>query len=123
MTKGMTGQYASWGITGVLTSWQLYAAGVAGIFAFWLCQNAIDAGRRAAAQPGVTLADPYISIAWGAAVFHEPMRAGLWAAVAVLRGLAMSAGAFILARSPAITGPQGTRPPAAERSLAGRRSR
>ncbi|HEV2372620.1 MAG TPA: hypothetical protein VGS19_10650 [Streptosporangiaceae bacterium] len=135
MTKGMTVQFATGGIIGVLTSWQLYAAGVAGVFAFWLDQNAINAGSLAAAQPGVTLADPYVSVAWGAAVFHEPMRGGLWAAAAAVCGVAMSAGAFVLARSPAITGPQESSETdgaaasspstdsSGERTRAGRRSR
>jgi drug/metabolite transporter (DMT)-like permease len=107
LVKGMTAQYASGGLSGVITSWQLYAAGLAGAFAFWLNQNAINAGRLAAAQPGVTLADPYVSIIWGALVFDEPMRGGPWVAAAVVCGLAMSAGAFVLARSPVISGPQG----------------
>lgn len=102
--KGMTQQFAAGGIGGALTSWQLYAAGVAGILAFWMNQNAINAGRLATAQPGVTLADPYVSILLGALVFHEVMRDGLWLLAAVLSAAAMSAGAIILARSPGMTG-------------------
>jgi hypothetical protein len=67
-------------------------------------QNAINAGRLAAAQPGVTLADPYVSIIWGAVVFHEAMRAGFWVVAAIISGVAMSVGAIILARSPGMSG-------------------
>lgn len=102
--KGMTEQFSSGGTVSVLASWQLYAAGVAGLMAFWMFQNAINAGRLAAAQPGVTLADPYVSIIWGALVFHEAMRGGFWLVAAVLSAAAMTAGAIMLARSPSLTG-------------------
>jgi drug/metabolite transporter (DMT)-like permease len=102
--KGMTQQFSSGGVGGVLTSWQLYTAGAAGVLAFWMNQNAINAGRLAAAQPGVTLADPYVSIIWGAVVFHEAMRAGFWVVAAIISGVAMSVGAIILARSPGMSG-------------------
>jgi len=102
--KGMTERFSSGGIGGALTSWQLYAAGAAGVFAFWMYQNAINAGRLAAAQPGVTLADPYVSIIWGAVVFHEAMRDGFWLVAAIVSAVAMSAGAIILARSPGMSG-------------------
>jgi hypothetical protein len=77
-TKGMTGQFSAGGITAALASWQLYAAGVAGITATWLLQNAYHAGRLAAAQPGITLADPAISTAWAIVVFGEQVRGGLF---------------------------------------------
>ena len=102
--KGMTGQFGAGGVAGVLSAWQLYAAGAAGILAFWMDQNAINAGRLATAQPGITLADPYVSIVWGALVFHEVFRGGFWLAGAIIAAAAMSAGAIVLARSPDMTG-------------------
>jgi hypothetical protein len=104
LTKGMTQQYASGGLAGVLTAWQLYAAAVAGLLAFWMDQNAVNAGRLAAAQPGITLGDPAVSIAWGVTVFHETTRGGGWLAAAVACGAAMGVAAVVLARSPATTG-------------------
>jgi hypothetical protein len=109
LTKGMTEQFSSGGIPGVLTAWQLYAAGVVGLLAFWLDQNAVNAGRLAAAQPGITLGDPLVAIAWGVAVFHEVTRGGPWLAAAGACGIAMGAGAVVLARSPATTGAQAAR--------------
>jgi hypothetical protein len=106
LTKGMTEQFSSGGIPAVLTSWQLYGAAAVGGLAFWLGQNAINAGRLAAAQPGLTLGDPGVSIAWGVTVFHETTRGGLWLAAAIVCGAAMAIGAVILARSPATTGAQ-----------------
>jgi hypothetical protein len=88
----------------VLTAWQLYAAAAAGLLAFWMDQNAVNAGRLAAAQPGITLGDPCVSIAWGVTVFHETTRGGGWLAAAVVCGVAMGGAAVVLARSPATTG-------------------
>jgi drug/metabolite transporter (DMT)-like permease len=104
LIKGMTEQYSSGGLAGVLTAWQLYAAAVAGLLAFWMDQNAVNAGRLAAAQPGITLGDPCVSIAWGVTVFGETTRGGGWLAAACVCGAAMSVGAVALARSPATTG-------------------
>ena len=109
LIKGMTAEFSSGGITGALTAWQLYAAGAAGLLAFWMDQNAINAGRPAAAQPGVTLADPYVSIAWGVVVFQETTRTGPWLAAVAICGAAMSAAAVILARSPATSGARAAR--------------
>lgn len=109
LIKGMTGQFAVAGVAGAIASWQLYGAGVAGVLGFWMDQNATNAGRLAAAQPGITLADPCVSIAWGALVFHETMRRGWWLAGAVAAAVVMSAGALALARSPLTTGDQAAR--------------
>lgn len=100
----MTEQFSSSGITGALTSWQLYGAAAAGLLAFWLDQNAMNAGRLAAAQPGITLGDPFVSIAWGVTVFGETTRGGGWLVAAAVCGAAMSVAAVVLARSPATTG-------------------
>jgi len=106
MTKGMTEAYAAGGLAGVLLAWQFYAAIAAGVLAFWMDQNAVNAGRLAAAQPGITLADPIVSIAWGVAVFGETVRTGGWLAAAALCAAAMTVAVVILARSPATTGEQ-----------------
>jgi drug/metabolite transporter (DMT)-like permease len=104
LTKGMTQQYASGGLGGVLAAWQLYAAAAVGLLAFWMDQNAVNAGRLATAQPGITLGDPVVSIAWGVTVFQETTRGGGWLIAAVACGAAMSVAAIVLARSPATTG-------------------
>ena len=49
----------------MISSWQLYAAAVAGIVSFWLLENASHAGPLAAAQPGITLAGPLVATTWG----------------------------------------------------------
>lgn len=99
LTKGMTEQFSHGGITGVFESWQLYAAIAVGGLAVWMHQNAVAAAKLVVAQPGVTLADPYVSILWGAAVFSEPMRGGFWVVLALLAGAALTGSAILLSRS------------------------
>jgi drug/metabolite transporter (DMT)-like permease len=99
LTKGMTEQFSSGGIVGVFEAWQLYAAVVIGGLAVWMHQNAVGAGRLVVAQPGVTLADPYVSILWGAAVFAEPMRSGFWVVLALLAGAGLTVSAIVLSKS------------------------
>jgi drug/metabolite transporter (DMT)-like permease len=42
-TKGMAAHFTAGGVGGVLSSWQLYAAGAAGLTSTWLLQNAYHA--------------------------------------------------------------------------------
>lgn len=106
-TKGMTQQFTSGGIAGVITSWQLYAAAAAGAVATWLLQNAYHAGRLAAAQPGITLADPVVAMVWGVLAFGEQVRRGMFLIPAVLAVLAVFAAVVVLARSPRMHGAAG----------------
>jgi drug/metabolite transporter (DMT)-like permease len=103
-TKGLTDEFTAGGLRAVLTSWPLYAAAVAGIGATWLLENAYQAGRLAAAQPGVTLADPVAGLIWGTAVFGEPVHGGVFRLLAVLPLLLLIAGAVELSRSPVLHG-------------------
>jgi hypothetical protein len=41
---------------------------IASLASMWLLQNALHAGKLVAAQPGMTLLDPVVSIIWGAGV-------------------------------------------------------
>jgi hypothetical protein len=87
-------------VLAVISSWQLYAAAAAGIVSFWLLENAYHAGPLAAAQPGITLADPLVATTWGVFVFSEPIRTGPVLALLVLPAAALIAGAVALIRSP-----------------------
>lgn len=106
LTKGMTQQYSHGGLAGIFTSWELYMAFATGFFAMWVLQNAMNAGRLVVAQPGITLADPYVSIIWGAAVFGESMRGGVFVFLAVVSACVMTGATVLLARSPALQGGQ-----------------
>jgi drug/metabolite transporter (DMT)-like permease len=106
LMKGMTDTYAC-GFAAQFTSCQLYAMIAAGIGAMFLLQSAMNAGRLISAQPGVTLSDPIVSIAWGVVVFGESTRGGWFIALAVISGLVMAAAVMVLAGSPLLEDDQG----------------
>ena len=66
-------------------------------------QSALNAGRLIAAQPGLTLSDPIVSILWGVLAFHEKVRGGtLNLLLAALSTVLMAAAVVALARSPVL---------------------
>jgi EamA domain-containing membrane protein RarD len=101
--KGMTGTFAQ-GIRALFTSWPLYGMIAAGLLGMFLLQYAMNAGRLIAAQPGLTLSDPIVSILWGVLVFGEKVRGGWFAVAAAISGLVIPAAVVILARSPLLSG-------------------
>ena len=108
--KGMTTGYHH-GFVGVFQTWQTYAMVASGILGMFLMQNALQAGRLIAAQPGITLADPAVAILWGVLVFKEGTRGGLYMILAVASGLLMMVGGAVLARSPLLEGDAATTEP------------
>jgi drug/metabolite transporter (DMT)-like permease len=103
LMKGMTAHYAQ-GFGAIFTSWQLYAMVATGVLGIFLVQSALNAGRLIAAQPGLTLSDPIISILWGVLAFHESVRGGLLPLLFAALSTALMAGAvFVLARSPLLS--------------------
>ncbi len=107
LIKGMTGAFAQ-GMGVLLTSWQLYGMIVAGVGAMFLVQSAMNAGRLVAAQPGLTLTDPIVSILWGVFVFGEQVRTGWFLLLTIAGGLVMVGAVLVLARSPLLAGDSGT---------------
>jgi len=102
LIKGMTETFSQ-GLTVLLTSWELYGMIAAGALGMFLVQSAMNAGRLIAAQPGLTLSDPIVSILWGVFVFGERVRDGWYVALAVVSGLVMTAAVVVLARSPLLS--------------------
>ena len=103
LMKGMTEHYQQ-GFGAIFTSWQLYAMVATGGLGMFLVQSALNAGRLIAAQPGLTLSDPIISILWGVLAFHEEVRSGLFPLLfAALSTVLMAGAVFVLARSPLLT--------------------
>jgi drug/metabolite transporter (DMT)-like permease len=99
LMKGMTTTFAG-GIGNLFTSWQIYGMIAAGALGMFLAQSAMNAGGLLAVQPGLTLADPVLSVLWGVLAFHEKVQAG-WFVVPEVISLAIVAAAVIaLARSP-----------------------
>lgn len=64
------------GAVGLFTAWETYAMVVAGIASVVLVQFALRAGTLVAAQPGITLLDPLVSVLWGTVVAGETTRTG-----------------------------------------------
>jgi drug/metabolite transporter (DMT)-like permease len=73
----------------------------------FLLQSAMNAGRLVAAQPGLTLTDPIVSILWGVLVFHEQVRTGWFLVLTVAGGLVIIGAVLVLARSPLLSSESG----------------
>ena len=95
---------AASGLGTIFTTWQTYAMIAAGVAAMFLLQNALQAGTLVAVQPGLTLADPLVSITWGVVAFGEHVQGGLWYLGAVLGGGLILVGTVRLSHSPLIHG-------------------
>jgi drug/metabolite transporter (DMT)-like permease len=106
LMKGMTGTFAD-GIGGVVTHWELYGMIATGVLGMFLLQSALNAGQLIAAQPGLTLTDPIVSILWGVLVFGERVRAGWFVIPAVAGALVLAAAVLVLIRSPLLSGSSG----------------
>jgi drug/metabolite transporter (DMT)-like permease len=106
LMKATTAALSS-GWLGLLTTWQTYAMCLAGLLAMFLMQNALQAGSLVAAQPGITLLDPFAAILWGVVGFGEQTNGGALVLVAAFGGAVMAAGAFGLSRSPLLQGDSG----------------
>jgi drug/metabolite transporter (DMT)-like permease len=69
----------------------------------FLTQSVLNAGQLIAAQPGLTLTDPLISVLWGVLVFHEQVRQGWYILGAAGAAAVIVAGVIQLARSPLLS--------------------
>ncbi|MTD57034.1 hypothetical protein GKO32_24105 [Amycolatopsis sp. RM579] len=97
LVSGLTAAFA---VGKGFQAWQTYALIVIGPAGFFLLQNALRAGRLVASQPGLTLANPLVSMAWGIVVFGENTRGGGWIAAAVAGAGLIGVCTVLLARSP-----------------------
>jgi drug/metabolite transporter (DMT)-like permease len=94
------------GPVALLATWQAWTLLVVSAGAFFLLQNAMQAGRLVASQPGITLANPLIAAVWGIGLFHEHVRTGWWLLAAGAGAALLAAGALLLSRSPLLEGYQ-----------------
>jgi drug/metabolite transporter (DMT)-like permease len=92
------------GFSGLFTAWETYAAMVFGVLSVVLVQAALHAGTLVAAQPGLTLMDPLVSVVWGVAVLGEHVRLGAALVFAALGAVIVAAAVLVLARSRALVG-------------------
>jgi drug/metabolite transporter (DMT)-like permease len=88
------------GLGELFTDWPLYVMVATGVLGFFLTQSALNAGQLIAAQPGLTLSDPLISVLWGVLVFREAVRQGWFILGEVGFAAVIVAGVVMLARSP-----------------------
>jgi drug/metabolite transporter (DMT)-like permease len=103
LIKGTT-QTLAHGLVALVTGWQVYAMIAAGLFGMFLTQSALNAGRLVAAQPGLTLTDPVVSVLWGVLAFGERVRGGWYAIAAGACAIIIGAGVVALAKSPLLSG-------------------
>lgn len=106
LMKAATAAFQSGFVQGA-TAWQSYAMVATGIGAMFLLQSAFQAGRLAAAQPGVTLADPVVAVAWGLFLFGDHARLGLFLIGEAAGGVLIVMAVVLLARSPYLEGRAG----------------
>ncbi|MHB1928473.1 MAG: DMT family transporter [Acidimicrobiales bacterium] len=92
------------GFLSIFTVWQTYAMVVTGVAAMFLLQNALQAGTLVSVQPGLTLTDPMVSMAWGIGAFGEHVQGGLWYLGAVVAAVMILVGTVRLSHSPLIHG-------------------
>ena len=106
------------GVGELFTYWPVYAMVAAGVLGMFLTQSALNAGQLIAAQPGLSLSDPLISVLWGVLAFHEQIRQGWYIPGEVACAGVIVAGVVTLARSPLLSedsSAESGRPPAGSR--------
>ena len=106
------------GLGELFTDWPIYAMVAAGVLGMFLTQSALNAGQLIAAQPGLSLSDPLISVLWGVLAFHEQIRQGWYIPGEVACAGVIVAGVVTLARSPLLSedsSAESGRPPAGSR--------
>ncbi|MCQ4085005.1 DMT family transporter [Streptomyces sp. RB6PN25] len=99
LMKGAMSRSAQ-GFVSIFTGWQLYAMVVSGLIGLFLLQSALNAGRLLAAQPGLTLSDPLVSVLWGVLAFHEHVHGGASLILALAGAVLIVVSVMVLARSP-----------------------
>lgn len=106
LMKAMTSAFEKGFLHG-FTAWQLYLMIVIGILAMYLLENALQAGRLAASQPGFTITDPLVATLWGVVLFGETVRGGLFLLPEIVGIALIATGVVVLARSPLLSGEAG----------------
>jgi drug/metabolite transporter (DMT)-like permease len=93
------------GVLHLFTHWEPYGLAVAGVLGMLVTQSAFQAGPLDASLPALTVIDPVVSIAIGAAAFAEGITDSPVAILVETVGMiAMVVGVLLLSRSEAVTG-------------------
>lgn len=83
----------------LLQTWQTYGVAIIAPISFFLLQNALAAGNLVSSQPGLTLTNPLVALAYGLIVFDEQTRNGIFLVVAIIGATLIGAGTLLLSRS------------------------
>jgi len=91
------------GVIHTLTRWEPYGLAAAGLIGMLLTQSAFQAGPLDASLPALTVIDPVVSIAIGAAAFSEGLTTGVVPVTLETAGMiAMVLGVFLVSRAQAV---------------------
>lgn len=96
--KDMTVRIIHHGLLSIFASWQVYMVILFGVASVFVFQYALASGRLMYAQPGVTLADPFVAIIWGIVLFNENVRGGIYMIFAVVGVLLAASGVGLISR-------------------------
>jgi hypothetical protein len=98
--KAMTDSLASFGVTGALSSWPIYAVVVGGIAGSLLVQSALHVGPLRVSQPLLVSVDPMVSVALGVWIYGEHFTADApRVALAVVAFAGMVVGVVLITRT------------------------
>jgi drug/metabolite transporter (DMT)-like permease len=90
------------GVVALFSAWETYAVVVIGVASLVLVQAALHSGTLVAAQPGITLLDPLVSLLWGTIVLGEQTRTGPILLLAAAGALTIGVSVLVLSRSPVV---------------------
>lgn len=115
LVKAMTTALNQGGVPRALVTWQTYAIALTGVLGMVLLQGAFNAGPLTMAQPGITIADPAVSVVWGLLGYGETVRTGGYLLIALGGVVMIAAGIWALARSTVIPETLAPAPPPVQR--------
>jgi drug/metabolite transporter (DMT)-like permease len=84
------------GVAALFGAWETYGFAVCGVASVVLIQAALHAGTLVAAQPGITLFDPLVSLLWGTVVLGERLSNGAAVVVLAVVGAALIAASVVV---------------------------
>jgi drug/metabolite transporter (DMT)-like permease len=102
MIKVSVSHLSDGGAAALFSAWETYAVVVIGVASLVLVQAALHSGTLVAAQPGITLLDPLVSLLWGTIVLGEQTRTGPILVLAAAGALTIGISVLVLSRSPAV---------------------
>lgn len=101
LTKSSIGELHLGGLSGLFTTWSVYALLAAGIAGLVLSQSAFSTGQLQASLPVIDSLEPIVAVLLGVVVFAEPLAGSSGLLAAQMAGAAIAVvGIVLLDRSP-----------------------